>query len=235
MIKLNFLLFCIIFLLYFYYKLFYKNICNGFIVSSQNNGECLINLNNVFNECCGSGTKSSDELCPNGIPTKCTNNCKNKVDELLLNCPNTSELKDDVIYNSCQNYKITFSDETIDINKYKEAYCNTTSNGLLLSEFLGNKIDGSGSIMRKDFPKLYSSSIAWGLIWDPNNNENAIQCGYNEDMGTLGCNDSNGLDRCNCKTMTGYSKKCYSSDDNCIQTILKYLTNHTRYNCHLSC
>ena len=85
-----------------------------------------------------------------------------------------------------------------DLKKYKEAYCDTNSNGLFLSFLFNDRIDGSGSIIRKDFPflKIFNSV---GLIWDPDNNAKAIECGYFTDAGTFDCEDIFGIqDRCSC-------------------------------------
>jgi hypothetical protein len=95
------------------------------------------------------------------------------------------------------NNKIILSGE-IDIQKYKKAYCNTDGNGLFIS--MGFNIDNSGSIVRKGHPYLYNGGQgAWGYIWDPERNNNILECGYKYDVGTSGCfNKENQPDKCDC-------------------------------------
>lgn len=99
----------------------------------------------------------------------------------------------------------------IDIQKYKEAYCDTEGNGLFIS--MGLNIDNSGSIVRKGRPYLYNKVGGWGYIWDPQENNNILECGYKYDVGTSGCFNKGGEpDKCDCNG--GWNK--IPQDDFCM-------------------
>ena len=97
------------------------------------------------------------------------------------------------------NSKIILGESNkINIQKYKEAYCNINGNGLFIS--IGLNIDNSGSIVRKGHPYLYNGGLDdWGYIWDPERNNNILECGYKSDGGTSGCFNKKGEnDKCDC-------------------------------------
>jgi len=126
------------------------------------------------------------------------------------------------------NSKIILGESNeIDIQKYKEAYCDTEGNGLFISMNLN--IDNSGSIVRKGHYYLFNPQGGWGYIWDPERNNNILECGYKYDVGTSQCFNKQGEnDKCDCNDEwhKNYIKKgdfCMISgdqDSNCIKDFL---------------
>lgn len=124
------------------------------------------------------------------------------------------------------NSKIILGESNgIDIQKYKEAYCDTEGNGLFISMNLN--IDNSGSIVRKGHYYLFNPQGGWGYIWDPERNNNILECGYKYDIGTSGCfNEENQPDKCDCNDgWHGFNEGdfCMISDDpnsTCIKDFL---------------
>jgi len=72
---------------------------------------------------------------------------------------------------------------------------------------MGLNVDNSGSIVRKGHPYLYTDGEldGWGYIWDPERNNNILECGYKYDGGTSGCFNKKGEnDKCDCNESHKY-------------------------------
>jgi hypothetical protein len=127
----------------------------------------------------GSSFGMYDSICPGWHKQQNFNRFKSEQDAInarnLFNCVKAKSIFDD---DKCDYkpppppapdlIKLEPNDRNAEsfLNRLKNAYNDNKSNGVFVSMFIDEKMDGSGSIINKYLPLVFGNMCDFGLIWD---------------------------------------------------------------------